>query len=74
MTGLKMGDRSLLKEGSGDLYGHWVVCEIGIMALARPEKLIANPQGESSPSYDPALSTGQPECESDLPLLRNLFA
>jgi eukaryotic-like serine/threonine-protein kinase len=30
----------LLKHGSDDLYGQWVVCEIGIMALANPQKLI----------------------------------
>ncbi len=30
----------LLKQGSDDLYGHWVVCEIGIMALVDPGKLI----------------------------------
>jgi serine/threonine protein kinase len=30
----------LLKHGPDDLYGRWVVCEIGIMALANPRKLI----------------------------------
>jgi serine/threonine protein kinase len=30
----------LLKQGSDDLYGHWVICEIGIMALADGRKLI----------------------------------
>ncbi len=30
----------LLKERPDDLYGRWVVCEIGIMALANPQKLI----------------------------------
>jgi serine/threonine protein kinase len=30
----------LLKHGFDDLYGHWVVCEIGIMAIANPAKLI----------------------------------
>jgi hypothetical protein len=30
----------LLKHGADDLYGRWVVCEIGIMALADPTKLI----------------------------------
>lgn len=30
----------LLKHGADDLYGRWVVCEIGIMALADPAKLI----------------------------------
>jgi eukaryotic-like serine/threonine-protein kinase len=30
----------LLKSGTDDLYGRWVVCEIGIMALADPAKLI----------------------------------
>jgi hypothetical protein len=29
----------LLKHGSDDLYGNWVVCEIGIMALVNPTKL-----------------------------------
>ena len=30
----------LLKHGADDLYGHWVVCEIGFMALADPGKII----------------------------------
>jgi eukaryotic-like serine/threonine-protein kinase len=30
----------LLKHGPDDLYGRWAVCEIGIMALANPRKLI----------------------------------
>lgn len=30
----------LVKYGADDLYGKWVVCEIGIMALADPRKLI----------------------------------
>jgi eukaryotic-like serine/threonine-protein kinase len=30
----------LLKHDADDLYGRWVVCEIGIMALADPAKLI----------------------------------
>ena len=30
----------LLKHGPDDLYGRWVVCEIGIMALANPRKLL----------------------------------
>jgi hypothetical protein len=30
----------LLKHGLDDLYGQWVVCEIGVMALADPRKLI----------------------------------
>lgn len=30
----------LLKYGADDLYGKWAVCEIGIMALADPRKLI----------------------------------
>jgi len=30
----------LLKEGGDDLYGRWIVCEIGLMALADPRKLI----------------------------------
>ena len=30
----------LLKHGVDDLYGRWVVCEIGIMVLAAPAKLI----------------------------------
>jgi len=30
----------LLKQGLDDLYGHWVVCEIGIMALANRARLI----------------------------------
>ena len=30
----------LLKHGADDLYGRWVVCEIGMMALADPAKLI----------------------------------
>jgi serine/threonine protein kinase len=30
----------LLKRGSDDIYGHWVICEIGIMALADHRKLI----------------------------------
>lgn len=31
---------ALLKYGPDDLYGKWVVCEIGIMALTNPQKLI----------------------------------
>ena len=30
----------LLKYGADDLYGKWVICEVGIMALADPQKLI----------------------------------
>jgi serine/threonine protein kinase len=30
----------LLKEGEDDLYGRWIVCEVKIMALADPRKLI----------------------------------
>ncbi len=30
----------LLKQGVDDLYGRWVVCEIGLMALADPAKII----------------------------------
>jgi hypothetical protein len=30
----------LLKHGPDDLYGKWAVCEIGIMALTNPQKLI----------------------------------
>jgi hypothetical protein len=30
----------LLKHGADDLYGRWIVCEIGIMALADPSKII----------------------------------
>lgn len=30
----------LLKQGTDDLYGRWVVCEISIMALADPDKII----------------------------------
>jgi hypothetical protein len=30
----------LLKHGADDVYGRWAVCEIGIMALADPGKLI----------------------------------
>jgi eukaryotic-like serine/threonine-protein kinase len=30
----------LLKHGADDLYGRWVVCEIGFMALADPAKII----------------------------------
>ena len=30
----------LLKHGANDLYGRWIVCEIGMMALADPAKLI----------------------------------
>jgi hypothetical protein len=30
----------LLRQGGDDLYGHWMVCEIGIMALANPAKLV----------------------------------
>jgi serine/threonine protein kinase len=30
----------LLKHGADDLYGRWVVCEIGFMALADPAKLV----------------------------------
>lgn len=30
----------LLKHGADDLYGRWIVCEVGIMALADPSKLI----------------------------------
>lgn len=30
----------LLKHGADDLYGRWIVCEIGVMALAGPAKLI----------------------------------
>jgi eukaryotic-like serine/threonine-protein kinase len=30
----------LLRQGPEDSYGHWVVCEIGIMAMANPAKLI----------------------------------
>lgn len=30
----------LLKFGGDDLYGKWVVCEIGFMALADPAKII----------------------------------
>jgi hypothetical protein len=30
----------LLKDRPDDLYGRWVVCEIGIMAIANPRKLI----------------------------------
>ena len=30
----------LLKHGADDLYGHWVVCETGFMALADPGKII----------------------------------
>lgn len=30
----------LLRQGPDDLYGRWAVCEIGIMALADPRKLI----------------------------------
>jgi serine/threonine protein kinase len=30
----------LLKHGADDLYGRWIVCEIGFMALADPAKLI----------------------------------
>jgi serine/threonine protein kinase len=30
----------LLKHGANDLYGRWVVCEIGMMALTDPSKII----------------------------------
>jgi eukaryotic-like serine/threonine-protein kinase len=30
----------LLRHGNDDLYGKWIVCEIGIMAMADPRKLI----------------------------------
>ena len=30
----------LIKEGPDDLYGRWVVCEIGIMALTDARKLL----------------------------------
>jgi len=30
----------LLKHGADDLYGRWVVCEIGFMALADPAKIV----------------------------------
>ena len=30
----------LLKHGSDDLYGRWIVCEIGTMAIANARKLI----------------------------------
>jgi hypothetical protein len=30
----------LLKYGVDDFYGKWVICEVGIMALANPQKLI----------------------------------
>jgi len=30
----------LLKHGADDLYGHWIVCEVGFMALADPRKII----------------------------------
>src|SRR6266566_529839 len=30
----------LLKHGADDLYGHWMVCEVGFMALADPRKII----------------------------------
>jgi hypothetical protein len=30
----------LLKEGNDDLYGRWIVCEVKLMALADPRKII----------------------------------
>jgi hypothetical protein len=30
----------LLKYGADDLYGHWVICEIKIMALVHPSSII----------------------------------
>lgn len=30
----------LLKQGEDDLYGSWIVCEIGVMALVDPRKII----------------------------------
>jgi eukaryotic-like serine/threonine-protein kinase len=30
----------LLKHGADDLYGQWIICEIGFMALANPAKII----------------------------------
>jgi serine/threonine protein kinase len=39
-----MGDRSAnlvwLRDGDDDLYGHWVVCEVKLMALTNPQKII----------------------------------
>jgi len=32
----------LLKQSPDDLYGHWVVCEIGILATVNPAKLIGS--------------------------------
>lgn len=30
----------LLREGNDDLYGHWVVCEVKLMALTNPRKIV----------------------------------
>lgn len=43
--GIAMGRSAnlvLLKHRPDDMYGRWVVCEIGIMALANPRKLIGS--------------------------------
>jgi hypothetical protein len=29
-----------LRESNDDLYGHWVVCEVKLMALTDPQKII----------------------------------
>ncbi len=41
--GLRQGRSAnlvLLRESDDDLYGHWVVCEVSLMALADPRKII----------------------------------
>ena len=40
MTQGRSANLVLLKHGADDLYGRWVVCEIGIMALVDVTKII----------------------------------
>jgi hypothetical protein len=40
LNGGRSANLVLLKQGDDDLYGNWVVCEISLMALVNPRKII----------------------------------